>query len=281
MMRQWFGLAILVWAAAVNAAGEPPLRLALSAVFVGEHADIVTRWQTYLQSRIQRPVKFVQRRSYKELNDLLSQGNLDAGWVCGAPYLLNRATQRLLAVPVWQGRPLYQSYLIVPSRDTSTRHITDLRGRVFAYSDPLSNSGYFVAQGELIEAGEVPKDFFSKTMFTYSHENSIRAVATGLVDGARVDGYVYETLRTLSPALIEKIRVVKGSREFGFPPIVARHNLPAADFEALQRVLLSMHQDEAGRTLLAGVGLDRFEAGSPALYEGIGTLLHKVHLGER
>ena len=211
MMRQWFGLAILVWAAAVNAAGEPPLRLALSAVFVGEHADIVTRWQTYLQSRIQRPVKFVQRRSYKELNDLLSQGNLDAGWVCGAPYLLNRATQRLLAVPVWQGRPLSQSYLIVPSRDTSTRHITDLRGRVFAYSDPLSNSGYFVAQGELIEAGEVPKDFFSKTMFTYSHENSIRAVATGLVDGARVDGYVYETLRTLSPALIEKIRVVKGS----------------------------------------------------------------------
>lgn len=52
------------------------------------------------------------------------------------------ADLQLLAVPLFEGKPLYRSYLIVLASDTVTRSILDLRGKVFAFSDPDSNSGW-------------------------------------------------------------------------------------------------------------------------------------------
>ena len=62
----------------------------------------------------------------------------------GYPYVLNRDFLDLIAVPVYNGASLYQSYLVVNSSDKSTKTIKDLGQTVFAYSDPLSNSGFLV-----------------------------------------------------------------------------------------------------------------------------------------
>ncbi|BBE51712.1 Phosphonate ABC transporter, periplasmic phosphonate-binding protein [Ferriphaselus amnicola] len=253
-----------------------PLRLALSAVFLGERQDVVVRWRDYLESHLQRPVMFVQRKSYRELTDMLQQGELDAAWICSSPYVKHKSVQKLMAVGVWQGEPLYQSYLIVPATDTTTHSIADLRGKIFAYSDPESNSGYYVAQGELLNLGVDPKHFFSKTMFTYAHRKNVEAVAAGLVNGARVDGYIYDMLNTLYPALIAKTRVVQKSEKFGFPPIVARIDLPQAEFRQLSTVLLNMQNDAEGKALLAALGLDKFVAGNDHLFDGVAELVSKV-----
>ena len=253
-----------------------PLRLALSAVFLGERQDVVVRWRNYLESQLQRPVIFVQRRSYLELTDLLQQGELDAAWICSAPYVKHKSVQKLLAIGVWHSEPLYQSYLIVPATDTSTRSIADLRDKVFAYSDPESNSGYYVAQGELLDLGVDPKNFFAKTMFTYAHRKNVEAVAAGLVQGSRVDGYIYEMLNTLYPELITKTRVVQKSNKYGFPPIVARKDLSQVEFSQLSNVLLNMQNDPEGKSLLAALGLDRFVAGDEHLFDDVEKLIQRV-----
>lgn len=262
--------------AASPAPSPQPLRLALSAVFLGERQDVVVRWRSYLEQRLKRPVVFVQRKSYRELTDMLQQKTLDAAWICSSPYVRHKSVQRLLAVGVWQGAPLYQSYLIVPASDTHTHSIADLRGKVFAYSDPESNSGYYVAQGEILTLGENPKRFFAKTMFTYAHRKNVEAVAAGLVQGARVDGYIYDMLNTLYPALIAKTRVVQKSEKFGFPPIVARVDLPAVEFGQLREVLLTMQQDAEGRSLLSALGLDNFVAGDEHLFDSVAALVRRV-----
>lgn len=250
-----------------------PIRLALSSVFPGKRQDIVKQWQAYLEARLHRPVVFVQRRTYRELTDLFTQDQLDAGWVCGAPYLLHKPIQRLLAVGEWHGKPLYQSYLIVRKKDNVTQSIADLRNKIFAYSDPESNSGFFVPQSELIGLGFDPDRFFSKTMFTYDHSKSIEAVNAGLVDGARVDGYIYERLLLANPGLANKTRIVNKSADYGFPPIVTRANLPQKDFKLLQDTLLGMKDDKEGKVLLSEMGLDGFVAGNDRLFDGIASLL--------
>jgi phosphonate transport system substrate-binding protein len=254
----------------------PHLRLALSSVFLGERQDLISRWKTYLEMHLQRPVVFVQRRTYRELTDLFAQGKLDAGWVCAAPYTLHKSVQRLLAVPVWQREPLYQSYLIVSAHDTVTHSIADLRGKIFAYSDPESNSGFFVAQGELVDLGVDPATFFSKTLFTYAHRNNVEAVAAKLVDGARVDGYIYDMLRLQAPELVAKTRIVQKSDKYGFPPIVARANLPEEDYRKLQETLINMKNDTEGQALLAAMGLNGFVAGDDHLFDSVAALLKKV-----
>ena len=73
---------------------------------------------------------------------------------------------RLLAVPTYEGEPLYRSYLIVPSSDRTTQSIADLGGRIYAFWDPDSNSGWLVPKSLLFRRGRDASAFFLKNFFT-------------------------------------------------------------------------------------------------------------------
>jgi phosphonate transport system substrate-binding protein len=92
---------------------------------------------------------------------------------------------------------------------------------VFAFTDPDSNTGAMVPRFWLAQLGETPESFFSKTIFTYSHDNSILAVAKGLVDAAAVDGHQWEYFERFNPGYTSKTRVIRKSQPFGSPPLVA------------------------------------------------------------
>ena len=108
-------------------------------------------------------------------------------------------------MPVWNGRPLYQSYLIADAGRNATS-IDALAGDIHAFSDPDSNSGYLVTAAELAGKGYKPERFFRQVFFTYGHRNVVRAVASGLAQSGSVDGYVYEVLREVEPALVGATR---------------------------------------------------------------------------
>jgi len=256
-----------------------PLLLGIPTSIVGEQQSRLDRLGVYLQARLQRPVHFVQRRSYQKFLDMFEDGRVDAGWIDGAQYLENNAILRPLAVGVWQGKPTYRSYLIVPDDDTTTRSIADLRGKIFGYADANSNSGHHVPVGEILKLGADPETFFAKTLYTHSHIKLVKAVAVGLVNGARVDGYIYAQMRQYFPALVARTRLVQESEDYGFPPMVARANLPEAEFHALRDALLNMHQDEEGRQLLSELGLDRFIKIDPKIYRSTAELFSTIHPG--
>lgn len=268
---------LLLTSLTTYAASAAPMQLGLSAVIIGEQQAMIQRWRLYLEAHMQRKVVFVQRRTYQETMELFRDERIDAGWICGGPHVTYPKLQRLLAVGVWKGRPLYQSYLIVPKSDTTTHSIADLHGKIFGYSDPQSNSGHHVPVGEILRLGADPDTFFGKTIYTYSHRKLVEGVASGLLEGARVDGYIYDQMSIYFPELVEQTRLVQTSADFGFPPIVARHNLPAADFRQLQETLLNMDKNEEGRALLAMMGLNRFIAGDEHLYDGVAALLKEIN----
>src|SRR5512143_480590 len=105
------------------------LRIGLTPVFLDDQVAFLNDWRAYLEARVRQPVRFIQRGSYREIVDQLRQGVLDFAWVCGFPFARHRRELRLLAVPVFDGKPLYRSYLIVPAADAMTRSILDLRGK--------------------------------------------------------------------------------------------------------------------------------------------------------
>jgi len=279
-MQRWIKLALLCWilCGPTNAqANEPaPLRIGLTAVFLEDQTAFIHSWQLYLQNRLKRPVSFVQRASYRDIIVLLQNGKLDFAWLCGYPYITNTKDFRLLAVPVYHGKPTYQSYLIVPATDRKTNSIVDLKGKLFAFSDPDSNSGYLVPVYELSILNKKPNTFFSKTFFTWSHSKVIEAVASGLAQGGAVDGYVWDSMALRHPELTSQTRIVMKSPEFGFPPFVARKSVAKADVDALRAVLLSMPHDEEGRKLLAQLNLDGFVSGNDKMYESIADMARKV-----
>ncbi|MFO1280931.1 MAG: phosphate/phosphite/phosphonate ABC transporter substrate-binding protein [Burkholderiales bacterium] len=257
-------------APATSRAAEPgPLRIGLTPVFLDNQITLLNAWRGYLQDALDGPVQFVQRGTYREIVDALRGGGLDFGWICGYPYVRHASELGLVAVPLYAGAPLYRSYLIVPESDTRARSILDLRGGVFAYSDPDSNSGYLYPTYALVRLQERPDAFFRRTFFTWAHRSVVDAVAAGLADGGAVDGYVWETLARTDSTGARRTRVIARSQPFGFPPFVGHARLPKAKIERLRAALIGMGRDERGRRLLAQLNLDGFTAGETALFDGI------------
>lgn len=259
-------------ARAADGAGSQPLRIGLTPVFLDDQDAFLNSWRGYLERRLGRPVQFYKRGTYREISEMVRQGKLDFAWTCGLPYVRHRDFMSLVAMPVYRGKPLYQSYLIVPATDTTTQSLADLRGKVFAFSDPDSNSGFLYPSYTLAQRGESTATFFRKSFFTWAHRKVVEAVASGLAQGGAVDGYVWDTLRLYHPDLINKTRVVHKSPEFGHTPVVARRTLARTDSQALQRVLLEMASDAEGRQLLRRLNLDGFVVGHDRLFDGIAAM---------
>lgn len=259
--------------AAAAVQSGPPLRYGTTPVFLDDRLALLGVWRSYLQTKLGRTVTFVQRGSYREIVDLLLTDRLDAAWLCGYPFVMYEPRLRLVATATYRGQPLYQSHLIVPETDASTKDVSHLKGRVFAYSDPLSNSGYLVPRVELMRSGLEPDRFFRRSFFTFGHRKVVEAVRVGLAHGGAVDGYVWDTLHAQHPEETAGLRVAWRSPAHGFPPIVTRAGLPAEDRDALARALISMGNSEPGATLLQRLNIDGFERVSAKQFASIRDLL--------
>jgi len=260
--------------ALARAAG--PFRLGLTPVFLDNDAVVVERLRSALSEALGESVELIQRRTYQEITATILDGSVDAAWICGYPFLQHRDGLSLLGVPVWRGRPLYQSYLIVRKGD-GAEGLEDLRGDVHAFSDPNSNSGYLVTASDLARLGETAERFFSRSVFTYGHRNVVRAVADGLTRSGSVDGYVWETLASVESSLTERTRIVTRSEWLGFPPFAARSD--RASDRVVQRfgeALRGLEASEAGRDALRLLFLDRVQEGNPSLFDGIAARMAEL-----
>ncbi|NEX22173.1 PhnD/SsuA/transferrin family substrate-binding protein [Thiorhodococcus mannitoliphagus] len=272
---------IATGAAQDPSAGErPALRFGLTPVILDDRVAFLRLWASWLERQLARPVVFIQRARYREIMDLLLRGGLDLAWICGYPYVQHRRELSLIAVPRFQGQPKYRSYVIVGA-DSSFTALRDLQGRLFAWSDPDSNSGYLYPRFALLEQGLDPDRFFRRTFFTWGHRHAVEAVAEGLADGAAVDSYVWETLARRVPALTERTRIILRSPLFGFPPLAGAPGLAEPDLKAIRQVLLRQDQDPIGRQLLDELNLDGFAPARPALFDDIAAMAARLDAGRR
>lgn len=258
---------------ALGSTAARPIRFAMTPAFLHDQHALLAEWRVYLEARLKRPVEFVQRDRYRDTMDLLQQQKVEFAWICDYPYVMLKNEVRLMSVAVNNGKPTYRSYLIVPTRDSQTRNVIDLKGRVFAYADPYSNTGYLVPRFEIKRSGADPATFFKRTFFTWSHRKVIDAVAAGLVQGASVDSYVWDSLSRVRPDITAKTRIAWKSEEYGFPPMVAHRNVPEADFKLMQDILLNMANEPEGRALLQRLNLNGFITGTPKLYDRVAEMM--------
>lgn len=246
----------------------PALRVGVGAILSPQGtAQAYQPLVDYLGRRLDQPAVLVQRRTYQELNDLLTRGMVDLGFICTGAYTegARRHDLSLLVVPQVNGRITYRSLVIVPTASPA-KEFADLRGKVFAFTDPLSNTGYLCPMNLLNWMSQQPETFFARTIFTYSHDRSIAAVLEGVADAASVDSLVYEFTTRRDPALAGKLRVIRESGEFGIPPVVVPASADGERKTRLKALLLDLHLDPEGAKILAALGVDRFVEPEPGRY---------------
>lgn len=225
---------------------------------------------TYMGQKLGRQVRLILKPTYAEVNDLVGGQRADVAFVCSLAYVKGNQDfgMELLVVPQMYGETVYYSYLIVPE-ESAAANLRDLRGASFALTDPMSNSGHLAPAYQLSLLGETPVSFFSKHIFTYSHDHSITAVADKLMDGAAVDSLVYDQLVASDSELASRTRIIARWGPYGIPPVVVSPILDSQLKQQLQNFFLDLHKSDEGKTILNNLDIDKFVIASNDMYDSI------------
>lgn len=224
----------------------------------------------YLAEEINIPIKIEQFKTYKEVNDVLENKQIEIAFICSGAFseARNRFPLEILAVPKINGKASYNAYIIV-NKSSSIKDFKDLKGKSFAFTDPLSNTGRAYAINRVKELGSNYEEYFSKIIFTYAHDYSIQAVSRGLVDGATIDGLIFNYMKRIYPQKVKNIRVIEISEEFGIPPIVVHKDLGEKLKGRFREVLINMSKTQEGKSILDNLLIDEFVLGSEDDYNSM------------
>src|SRR5919106_190546 len=150
--------------------------------------------------RLGFPTELVVETSYESCERDLNE----VCFLCSLPYVTLERRGLDLAVPVaapvlqgerYGGRPIYFSDVIV-HRDSPFLTFLDLRGRSWAYNEPLSWSGYGITRYHLVTLGET-NGFFRQVVEAGFHREAIREVLVAMAEDSAVR-------ERLSLALVER-----------------------------------------------------------------------------
>jgi len=248
-----------------------PLRIALGAMLTPKEGFIYYKQLLdYIEEKSGRPVKFVDKTNYTEINALLKSRNIDLAFVCSGPYVKGHDEfgLELLVAPQAYGAKVYYSYIIAHI-DSPVKKFDDLRGKIFCFTDPVSNSGALVPKYMLAKMNETPDSFFKKFTYTYTHDKSIQAVAQKVCDGAAVDSLIWEYTNKTNPKFTSKTKIVLKSPPYGIPPVVIHPGIDPELKKKLREILLKMHKDKRGKEILKGMMVDKFVLPDDSEYNSI------------
>ncbi len=222
----------------------------------------------YLSDRTGKKITIKQRRKYSEINSLLKEGKAQFALTCTGAFLSGQKEfgLELLAIPVVNGVTSYNSYFIV-HRESKAESFKELRGQVFAFTDPLSFSGRMYPVYVMHKMGVKPETFFKKTFYTTGHEKSIKSVALGLAEAAAVDSLIYDDMKRMNDPSIEKVKIIEVSPPYGIPPIVISPTVEKSTKELILRTLLQMSSDPDGREVLRKIQVDKYILPDPVIYD--------------
>jgi len=191
------------------------------------------------------PVKLFTPADYDGVIQGLLGDTIDMAWLGASAYAKTWLTAPDAVEPIMVKTNVDKSYgyysIGFARKDSGITSLEDMQGKVFAFGDPNSTSGYVIPSIEIpaeIGASMESGDYFGEVKFVGGHEQTIVAVANGDVDagvtwadgmGAWEDGYNSGALRKASDAgLVDMNQMVEIWKSEPIPegPIVLRKELP-------------------------------------------------------
>lgn len=224
----------------------------------------------YISKQIGRPIYFKQKKTYEEVNEMLSAGEVDFAFICSGAYIeeKRKGNIRILAAPLINHQTYYQAYIIT-QKNSGINSFKDLDGHSFAFTDPISNTGCLYPRKQLNLLSTNENQFFSKTIFTYGHDISIQMVNQGIVDAASVHSLIYNYIANTHPELVANTRIIKESELFGMPPVVSPSNLKESCFNKYRDVFLHIHEDSVGVGILRKLKIEKFVTVNDSIYDNV------------
>lgn len=168
---------------------------------------------------------------YNGVIEAMRSGKIDVAYFGPFSYVLasQLANAEAFAIPVAKksGKSSYNS-IIISKKDKGLGTVPQLQGRTFAFVDPSSASGHLFPKAGLKAEGIDTDRYFSRVIFSGSHDASIMAVANGKVDAAAVADPIFQTAVAKGHVKAEDFQVIWRSKDIPESPMAWRRNLDEA-----------------------------------------------------
>ena len=220
-------------------------------------------FRAYTEEALGVPTRLFTAADYNGVIQGLIGGTLDMAWLGASAYAAVYVEDPDAVEPVLVKTNLDGSYTYhsigFARADSGITSLADMEGKVFAFGDPNSTSGYLIPLVEIPEEGfsMEPGEYFSDVVFTGGHEQTIVAVANGDIDagvtwadglGDWEDGYNSGALRrAVDSGLVDMNDLVEIWQSKPIPegPIVLRQALPEDVKATMIELTGNLHETDA------------------------------------
>ena len=184
-----------------------------------------------LQQQLGIPVKPFIATDYNGIIEALRSRKLDVAYLGPFSYVLASSVANVEAFAVAEtkksGRSFYKS-LIITRKESGLQSLEQLKGRTMAFVDPSSASGHLFPSAGLQKLNIDPNKYFSRVIFSGSHDASILAVANKKVDAAAVADRILAAAVAKGVVQQSELNVVWTSPDIPESPMVWRKDLDPA-----------------------------------------------------
>lgn len=202
--------------------------------------------------------KVIVVNSIPEMAEQLKTGQIDVYMDSPFPSLaVSRLTDSKIILRRWKGGKAEYRSMIIVRTDSPIRTLADLRGKIIAFEDDYSTSGYFLPKSALLGAGLKVRPC-QKTVgaaladeviciFAREQNNTIAWVLKGKTHAGALGVH---NLDKLLPREREQIRILHETATVPRQVVSVRQGLDEALTQRIRETLIAMEHSEEGRTVL-------------------------------
>ena len=205
----------------------------------------------YLSKSLGMTVRVRVGRNYAEHVDEIGNDRIDIAYFGPISYVHmveKYGSKPLLARLERNGKAALVGHIVVPD-NSPLRHVTELRGKAFAFGDPESTMSTVVPQAVLAAAGITLGDLSHYANYR-GHSNVALAVLSGQMDAGAIKSEVYEEFKERG------LRSLARMPEVSEHLFVARGDMPPSLVEKIRVLLLGIAGDPEGMQALKALHRD-------------------------
>ncbi|WP_404451187.1 phosphate/phosphite/phosphonate ABC transporter substrate-binding protein [Virgibacillus necropolis] len=214
-------------------------------------ADTIQPMADRLSEELGIEVKGQVMTSYTSLVEAMGANQVHVGFIPAFGYVLANEQYgvEVILKSIRHGSGTYKAQYLVRS-DSGIETLEDLEGKVWAYPDKASTSGYLFPASQLMKkfdyasAPELETDFFSATVPAGSHDTAALAVLEGDADVATTFDDVRTELEEEHPNIMEELTVIGYTDEIPNDTISVTKELDNGLVKKIKDIFLSFNEDE-------------------------------------
>jgi phosphonate transport system substrate-binding protein len=181
----------------------------------------------------------------------LGAGQVDFGFIPPFSYVLANSESNakvVLTALRRDGNPYYFSQILVRT-DSDIQTVADLKGKIIAFVDPASSSGYIFPGAHLKALGlDIDRDL--TTIFAGGHDKALQALLNGHVDAAAVFVDVRTRFAADFPTAMRDTRQLTVTQPIPNISVTVRGDMDTELSARIVQALLRIAQDEEGAAML-------------------------------